>query len=54
MSFLGDSLHDPLPDESLITHNVVVESFTVTVSVGVEPANSGETVTDRCRTCSCP
>ena len=54
MSFTFDSVHEPLAEDSLIVHNVFVESVTVTVPVGVKPEYCGETVTDKCSTCSCP
>ena len=53
-SCLGDNLHDPFPDESVITHSAPVEDLTVTVPVGGAPRNLGETLTDRRSACSCP
>jgi len=44
----------PLPDGSVIVHNVVPDSLMVTLPLGVEPEYCGETVTDRRSTCSCP
>jgi hypothetical protein len=38
---LAESVHFPLPDESLITHSVLVEALIVTFPVGVEPENCG-------------
>jgi hypothetical protein len=54
LSFLADNLHERLAEDSEITHSVVVDCFTVTVPVGVEPEYCGDTVTERFRTCSCP
>ena len=53
-SWVADSVHEPLPDDSVVTHSVVLDSFTVTVPVGVEPEYCGETVTDTFSTCSSP
>jgi len=53
-SSLVVSPHAQLPDESLIVQSVVADALTVTVPVGVEPANSGDTVTNICSTCSFP
>ena len=53
-SSVADNVHEPVADDNVIVHSVVVDSFTVTVPVGVVPGDCGETVTDRCSTCSCP
>jgi hypothetical protein len=44
-------VHEPLPEDSLITHSVVVDFFTETDPVGVAPVYRGETVTEK--RCSC-
>ena len=54
LSLLAERLHEPLPAFSLITDSIVVEALIVTFPVGVVRESCGETVTDRCSTCSCP
>jgi hypothetical protein len=44
-SFLADRVQEPDPAERVIAHNVVLESLTLTTPVGVEPGNSGVTLT---------
>ena len=53
-SFASESVHEPSPADSEIMHSVAVESFTVTIPVGVEPANSGRTATESCSAPSSP
>ena len=45
-NLVAESVHEPVPDDKVITHKVFLDSVTVTVPVGV-PANSGETETDK-------
>ena len=54
LSFQADSLQDPLPDDSVILQSVVMDIFTVTVPVGIVPANWGEIATERRSVCSWP
>ena len=53
-SFSADNVHEPLAPDSVITHSVVVDCFTVTVPVAVVPEYCGETVTEKCSTPSSP
>ena len=46
MSFLADSVHEPLAPLSEVVHNVVVDSLIVTLPVGGEPEYYKETVTN--------
>ena len=46
LSLLEDSLHDPLPDDSVMTHSAVTDSLIVTLPAGAVPECCGETVTD--------
>ena len=53
--FFADKVHEPLPEEeSEITQRVIDEIFTVTLPLGIEPANSGETLTEMCSAVSWP
>lgn len=54
LSLLAERVQDPLPDDSVILHKVVMDVFTVTVPVGIVPPYWGETTTESRSVCSCP